>query len=438
MNSTKTITALERALNAIVGPEHVREGRDYSIDGVTPAWVLWPGNEEQVAAVLRVCSVNDLVAVPCGGMTKQSVGLPCDRIDVLLDMGRMDRIIRYDPGDLTIGVEAGVRVSEVEAVLAPHRQMLPLDGPQSDRSTVGGILATATHGPLKHSFGGPRDFCVGVRFVTADGTVAKAGGQVVKNVAGYDLMKLLVGSYGTLAIITSANFKVFPSPKQFRTFVAAFGTVQESIRFRDVVLRSPLTPLALEIVSPLAEGYLSAMIHGGCWHVVLRAGGSDAVLGRYRTELGGAVTTELGGEEERRLWRSLADFPTSIVATHSTAMLLEVSTPMSEVAPILGAAETIASEHGLFMAAAGRAAGPVSIGFLPIKEQPKPTAYSAVVKEIRRVLPKEGAAVVTRCPVALKGMINVWGETPTDMEAMRTVKRALDPGRILNRGRFLL
>src|SRR5206468_8230111 len=140
---------------------------------------------------------------------------------------------------------------------APNGQFLPLDAPHPDHATVGGTLAAAMHGPLKHGYGGARDYCVGVQFVTGDGKLAKAGGRVVKNVAGYDLMKLMIGSYGSLGVITSASLRVYPRPKQTRTFVMQCGSREEALTMRDRIVRSPLAPICLEIASPRALEYLN-------------------------------------------------------------------------------------------------------------------------------------------------------------------------------------
>ena len=170
-------------------------------------------------------------------------------------------------------------------------------------STVGGLLAAAKHGPLRQGYGAVRDFCIGIRFVTGDGRKAKGGGRVVKNVAGYDLMKLLIGSYGTLAVITSASFKLFPAPRQTRTFLAEFATWQEALKFRDQVVRSPLSPMCLEIVSPVARKLMRPEMKDDAWVICVRGAGSDAVLARYRKELGSAVTREVDGESEASLAR---------------------------------------------------------------------------------------------------------------------------------------
>ena len=138
---------------------------------------------------------------------------------------------------------------------------------------------------MRHGYGGLRDYCIGIKFVTGDGRKAKGGGRVVKNVAGYDLMKLLIGSQGTLGVITGASFKLFPAPRQTRTFVAEFARIAEAVEFRNRVLRSPLSPMCLELVSPRA-GELLSLPSTERWRVALRAAGTDAVLARYRSELG--------------------------------------------------------------------------------------------------------------------------------------------------------
>jgi FAD/FMN-containing dehydrogenase len=177
---------------------------------------------------------------------------------------------------------------------------------------------------MRHAHGGVRDFCIGIQFVTADGKLAKGGGRVVKNVAGYDMMKLLIGSFGTLGIIVGANFKVFPRPAQTREFIAEFGSPEEAIAFRDRVLASPLTPMCLDIVSPRAAEYLPHVGASVPWRVLVRAGGSDAVLARYRAELGSAIVREVQGADEEDDWRRLADFDETVLARHHNAMVVRV------------------------------------------------------------------------------------------------------------------
>src|SRR5208283_1954585 len=213
---------------------------------------------DEIVAVLRFANEHGLSVVPAGGFTQQQAGNLPPQVDVLLYTSRLTEMEHYDPADLTIGVGAGWTIAQLSAKVAEDRLFFAGDAALPGRSTVGGLVATGLYGPHRHGYGGPRDYCIGVRFVTGDARKAKGGGRVVKNVAGYDMMKLLIGSQGTLGIITSASFKLFPAPRQTRTFAAAFRTAAEVIEFRNRVLHSPLAPICLEIVSPEAPALLGA------------------------------------------------------------------------------------------------------------------------------------------------------------------------------------
>ncbi|HZD95237.1 MAG TPA: FAD-binding oxidoreductase, partial [Candidatus Sulfotelmatobacter sp.] len=231
MSTVSSPASLERELAAITGEAHVtRTG--FAINEVVPAAMVSPGSPEEVAAVLRLANDHGLVVAPAGGLTKQQIGAVPERIDILLSTRRMNKIEQYDPGDLTVSVAAGMPFAEMQSQLAEHHQWVPCDAADLGTATIGGLVATGAAGPLKSTFGHMRDFCIGVQFVTVDGKVVKGGGRVVKNVAGYDLMKLLTGSYGSLAVITRANFKVFPKPRQTRTFVCSFASLDEALKFR--------------------------------------------------------------------------------------------------------------------------------------------------------------------------------------------------------------
>jgi len=434
---------LASELAAIVGGAHVVDDAaacaHYAIQGVAPELVAAPGSEEEVAALLRLAADHGLAVVPAGGFTRQAIGDPPARADLLLDLARLTATEHYDPGDLTIGVEAGTRLADLQARLAQHQQFLPVDPANAARTTIGGLLATAAQGPLEHGYGGLRDFCIGIRFVTAEGKRGKGGGRVVKNVAGYDLMKLLIGSFGTLGVITSASFKLFHLPPVTRTYVAEFAAPEEAIAFRDRLLRSPLTPMCLEIANPRAAEYLG--LAAGPWRLLVRAAGSEAVLGRYRAELGQAVPRELEGEAEARLWQGFSAFEETILAGHHNAMLFAVHVPIAEVAPALAAAERAALDYNFLCAAIGRAGvGSLLVAFLPIAvDPPAAMQYANAASEFRSRLPEEQAsAVVLHCPREAKPHFNLWGTSPTDLEAMRAVKSALDPENLLNRGRFLV
>ncbi len=460
MSAARAAVSLARELAAICGEQHVTEDSatlaEFEIDGVTPGAMVEPASAEEVAAILRLAGAHDLVVVPGGGCTQQATGYTPARVDILLRSTRMRGVRYYDPGDLTFGAEAGISIAEINQRLAEHAQWLPLDPARPESATLGGVLATAAHGPLKHAFGGVREFCIGVSFVTGDGKPAKGGGRVVKNVAGYDLMKLLIGSHGTLGFIVEANFKVFPRPRQTRSFLAEFGSLEDAMRFRDRVQRSPLRPLCLELVSPRAVEYLTETPpevrdvdevepqHPGdaasSWQVMLRAAGSDRVLARYRGELGADVARELDSAEERRFWRCVSGFSGNALARHQNAMMVDLAVPIAAVSDALAAAEHAALDNNFLCAAVGRAGiGSLVMAFIPLLvDPPSAMQYANAVSDLRGALPRDASAVVTRCPRECKVHFNLWGSTPTDLDSMRAVKRALDPANVLNRGRFVV
>lgn len=427
----------------------------FAIDEVVPAAIVSPGSEEEIAGILRLASEKDYVVVPAGGFTKQGTGAIAERIDIVLQTSRLNRVVHYDAGDLTLGVGAGTTIAEVNKTLGAHSQFLPLDPILPERATIGGILAANSNGPMRAGFGGVRDYCIGVNFVTGDGKPAKGGGRVVKNVAGYDMMKLMIGSFGTLGVITSANFKVFPLPPQTCTFVSECPTLDSAIKLRDRIISSPLAPICLEIFSPRAQEYLAAsgevrdpdhyaplagMKAGTDWQVVVRASGSDAVLRRYRDEIGTDITRELRGAIEADLWHRVADFEHSVADRHRNLMVVNVSCDISSVRQAYEAAEHSAVEHSLLSACVGRALiGSLIFAFMPLGvDPPSAMQFANAASSLRSRLPKNSSAVVVRCPKESKERFDVWGLSPNDLAIMRGIRDVMDPKKILNRGRFIV
>ncbi|HSE49387.1 MAG TPA: FAD-binding oxidoreductase [Terriglobales bacterium] len=458
MSAAAADTSVFSELAAIVGEAHLIEDVPtllrYDIQGTQPAIRVSPGSAEEVAAVLRKAAERRLAVAIAGGFTQQQVGDPPERAEFLLDTSRLSALIHYDPGDLTFGVGAGATLASVAAQLTQHHQFLPLDVAFAERATIGGLLATNASAPLRHGYGSLRDFCIGIHFVTGDGVVGKGGGRVVKNVAGFDLMKLMIGSFGTLAVITGASFKVFPGPRQTATYVARFASLTEAAAFRDRIVRSALTPIRLEIISPRATEYIvphgdprdpdhyhppaPVPAHETAWRLALTASGSDAVLARYRRELGDA--RELTGREEDEFWSGLRDFHANVATRHRNAMLMQLNLPPAGLAHALAGAEHAAVEQNCLCATLGRAgAGSLLVALIPLSvDPPSAMQYANAASAIRAALPHDGSAYVLQCPIEAKEHFDVWGSTPTDRSMMLAVKRAMDAGDILNRGRFLV
>ena len=444
MSTATMTTRFAPDLRAICGAEHVTEDpaqlQAWNILGIAPALAVTPASADEIAGILQFANEHGLSVVPAGGFTQQQVGNLPPQIDVLLFTTRLTAVEHYDAGDLTVGIGAGCTVAQLSAMVAKDGLFFAGDPAQPERCTIGGLLATGLYGPLRHGYGGLRDYCIGVRFVTGDGRKAKGGGRVVKNVAGYDMMKLLIGSQGTLGIITGASFKLFPAPRQTRTFVAVFSSAAEALQFRSQVLRSPLDPICLELVSPQAHELLvpASPARAG-WSICLRAAGSDTVLARYRTELGSAVAREMEGANEQGFWRALSDFSPIAAERHPRSLLISMTLPVRDVQPVLSELSAVAESNNFLFAAIGR----VGIAHLLISLWQAPDAEVSLVSFVNTVsglrnrLPRDVSMAVLHCPSETRHHTSAWGPMPTDLESMRAVKMALDPKDILNRGRFL-
>ncbi len=241
-------------LTGIVGDANLltnpNELLPYQIDGEKPTAVVRPGSTEEIAEILKFARAEKLALVVTGARTKLALGLCPRQYDMALDMTRLDRVLAYDPGDLTLSVEAGIPLCKVQSELAKHGQFLPLTVPFLNRTTVGGTIASGVDSPLRQSYDTARDYILGMEFVTGEGIVAKSGGRVVKNVSGYDIHKLLAGSLGTLGVMTKVNLRTFPRPLHTRSFVARFETAEHALAMRHRIAQSHLTPLTIEVLSP--------------------------------------------------------------------------------------------------------------------------------------------------------------------------------------------
>src|SRR5207248_10242411 len=258
--------ALLERLRAVLGPANVLTGVElspYVVDGRTPEAAVFPGALEEVAAVIALCGQAEVPVVPWGGGTAASVGMPAARAGVVLGLRRLARLVEHEPGDLTVTVEAGVTIAELQVALGNRGQWLSLDPADAERATLGGVLAANAAGPRCHLYGTARDLLIGVTVVTADAAVVKGGGKVVKNVAGYDLPKLFIGSYGTLGVIVEATLKLRPVPDAERLVALRFAGLKDAAAAVRALLASDLIPNAVELLDPTAAAALGAGEAGG-------------------------------------------------------------------------------------------------------------------------------------------------------------------------------
>jgi glycolate oxidase FAD binding subunit len=340
-----------------------------------------------------------------GAFSKDRMNSPAMQPRITISTRRINRILRYDPSDLTISVQAGLAWAELTRALGEHRQMIPLDPPYFEAATVGGVVAANTTGPRRRLYGSVRDCVIGMSFATLEGRLINTGGMVVKNVAGLDMAKLMIGSFGTLAGIAVVNFKVSPMPAGTRTFAFQFASVRDSISARDRVLRGPLQPAAIDLLNPAASRI--AGLDG--YALLIQAGGSEAVLTRYQRELDGASVLE--GEDQ--LWARMREFTPAFVAANSDARVARVSCTLSQIGEVVGetAAPVIA-----------RAGSGVCYAHF---------ADASPARGWRELASQRGWKYVFEYGEPASD--NVFG---ADFEIMKRVKDLFDPRHLLNPGRL--
>jgi glycolate oxidase FAD binding subunit len=428
----------------------------YEVDGMRPATAIFAKSPEEIADLLKFAASEKLAVIPCGARTKLGIGMPPARYAIALDLSRMNRVLAYEPRDLTLGVEPGMRFSALATALAAEKQFLPLNPPFFQRATIGGILATDSASPLRHSYGGPRDFVLGLEFVTGDGAIAKSGGRVVKNVSGYDLHKLLIGSLGTLAVITRANFKTFPTPPEQVVFVAAFDNAAAALEFCRALARSPLGALQVDVISPDAAQIFSAhsdteiALPAQRWCVVISAAGNARAVERHRRELpaiaeqakaSGVVAlgdTLQSMKVAAALIGRVREFPALALSANTAATIFRIAALPSTMAAVAKRLGALANEHAIPAALVIRPHGLIYFAILPGSNDAIAFGKLAKFSEAVFLASDElGAKVrIEFAPMESKRAVNVWGAARPDFELMRRVKKVFDPGNVLSPGRF--
>ncbi|MCS6842196.1 MAG: FAD-binding oxidoreductase, partial [Roseiflexus sp.] len=247
------MTDLINTLRSVLPPDSVQDDdaslTAFSVQGIRPQCVVAPATLGELQTVMRVAAEQRAALVPWGGGTQQWIGAPPARLDLVVRTTRLDRVLAHTPDDLTISVEAGMTLGALRAHLKRHGQMLALDPPLPDRATIGGLIATAADGPRRLGYGTLRDVLIGIAVVEVGGRLSRGGGMVVKNVSGFDMMKLYLGSFGTLAVIASANFKLLPLPRAAGTIVCRFAEPKQAFAALDELDGTQLAPVAAEYLN---------------------------------------------------------------------------------------------------------------------------------------------------------------------------------------------
>ncbi len=376
-----------------------------------------PESAQDLAGVLKECTASSRSISVIGNNSKHLMAGPVTGADKIISTTRLNRVLQYEPNDLTVSVEAGIAWATLQELLAQRRQMIALDPPFSNQATVGGVVASNSSGPLRKNFGTARDLVIGMQFAMLDGKLVRSGGMVVKNVAGLDMGKLLIGSFGTLAVLTSVNFRLHAIPEQMNTFLFSFPDLTAAIKKRDALLASILRPLAMDVVNPPAAVRIG---HSG-YLLAARAGGSSKVLDRYARELTGSQ--RLTERDDDLFWTKLREFSPDFLRGEPSGVILRASTPLSEMGKLM---------QSVSAPCLSRAGSGVTYVYLNAWQETPP-----LWKEIAD---HRWAAVTEFAPNAVRSSEKLWQSAKPDLESsfdmMKSVKQMFDPANLLNRSRL--
>ena len=418
------------------------------MDGVTPQAVARPADRRGVGELLRWASANGVRVFPTGGGVFAGLGNVPSRVDVALDLSRLNKVIDYQPADLTVSAEAGITLESLRRELAQGEKYVPLEAPLPHRATVGGILATGYSGPMRYSYGLPRDWIIGISVVGTDGVETKAGGRVVKNVTGYDLNKLYTGSLGTLGVIVEASFKLAPVPDAWAGVTAVFPSMATAIAATRSLVSQVYAPQGLQVVTPDVAGGLGLdlPVDAGAVALGFVAGRPRAVArrrdesARLLGELEASHVGRLDDTDARSLLSGLTDLPWGDAEAPEVAV--KVTLPPDNVGRLLEAVGGNWDSAGAWELIADPGFGVVQLlrwasaraGVVDA------TTIMADVDGVRRAAANlGGSTVVESCPPDAKAGIDVWEGAvgAGELEIMRRFKGNFDPAGVLNAGRFV-
>jgi glycolate oxidase FAD binding subunit len=422
MGTTRTSVSLGD-LRGVVGEGYVREAApEDAVEGVAPSFVVEPGTIEELGELMKLASWEGLKVAPRGGGTKMWLGNPPTELDLVVSIARMNEVIEHVPGDQVVRVQAGIKLEDLQERLAASNQMLAVD-PSEEGATIGGIVAANAYGPRRLRYATVRDLIIGITVVLSDGTVAKAGGKVVKNVAGYDLSKLFTGSLGTLGIIADATFRLHPIPETSGTVTMEVESSQVAGEAVQSILHSQILSSALELRWDGGSGTLAVLIENLEPAVAAQVETASSLLRSYREPR--VLDSVEGNELIDSMRHLLDDDEVNLKIGFMPAGLPDVITAVLAAAERRGATARITGHAGNGVTFVGVSGGGQD-------------AHAGLIEELREVLvARGGSVVVQRGPAALKKRVDAWGPLGDRLVLTRRVKEKFDPGAVLNPGRFV-
>lgn len=431
------------AILEAVGPSRISDVLEKdSIDGIEPQISVSPESTDELSRTLAAAAKDGLAVAPSGGGTRMALGGPLRRYDVSLSLSRLNGILTHSPADLTATVEAGITLDGLRQSLERHEQFLAVDAPLADVATIGGTLAAGAIGPLKWQFGSARDLIVGMKVVQANGTVTKSGGQVVKNVSGYDMARLHIGGLGTLGVIAEVSFKLTPLPHRQATLLAEFPDIQRSLTAGVAVANTGVMPLAMVVLDRNVNSRASLAASGQVDQLAVRLGGRPQTLERQIDDCrkicshhGASSIDIVEHDDTPGLWRRITDFSWNGDADHVATARVSIAPSrlamfVDGLAPDNGAiSSAVVAEPGY--------GGALVHWFTDDAENPDDDVVTHLRRAREAATHNGGHLVVERCTTAVKQLVDPWGEVGESLQIMRRMKEQYDPEGILNPGRFV-
>ena len=432
---------LQKELTRIVGENGLLPNdkhKDYRVDGFMPKAVALPESVEQIQKLLAFAADRGLSVIPAGSGTKLGIGNPPRKVDLVLSTRRLNSMIEYEPADLTVTVQAGMRLANLQVQLSENGQFLPLDPAYASLATVGGIAATNASGPLRLRHGTPRNQVLGMRVVQSGGAVVKSGGKVVKNVSGYDLNKLYIGSFGTLGINTELTFKLSPLAENGITMLLRFKRFEDATKTASDITSSQLLPSYLNLFIngvPDTRVLEPSLVVGLDAHPKAIAWQRNQV--QWIAKQSGVIGVEIIQERQAA---KLAEAMRTFTQTNPSQQIIvcKVNLRMSDIEEYIGVALEIASALACSVRVMGlMGTGQVYFVFSEFAGMVEPTMIASTLAELRKHANSVGGNLILEmAPVEVKRDIDVWGTVGSGSEIMKKIKAQFDPSKLLNPGRF--
>ncbi|HET8843951.1 MAG TPA: FAD-binding oxidoreductase [Ktedonobacteraceae bacterium] len=412
----------------------------YAVDGLLPRLVVKPASAEEVGQAIALINQHGLTALARGGGSRMQLGAIPSSFDVLIELRKLSHLLEHEAPDLTCQTEAGITLAELQTQLASKGQWLPLDPPDPTQASIGGILATNASGPKRLRYGTARDLVIGLQVVQANGQITRSGGRVVKNVAGYDLNKLYIGSLGTLGVIVGVNFKLQPLPSYEKTLLLTFSNSQDIVQAIIAIQNSLLTPSAMELIDSGAANDMSDFfglnLPGNGYTLALNFEGELVAIERQIDEArliarthGALLGDDLEGGEQENFWGAIRGHLLGTITCKVAILVSQMAVYLQNLTEICQRNEL----ESTVIAHAGN-------GILYIELRPgdaTPRLIEAITELRQQAQKARGSLVVERCPVDLKHRIDIWGQPGSNFRLMQRLKEEFDPKGTFVRGRFV-